>query len=149
MSNKVIAIFLAASAAVAGMGLNATEATANNSVFNRYENRNIYNGSSHTEVNSKVDSISKTITDSTSIKVEAVADLGDTNVANVNFDGTNFKANAHSSNRRPVDPQAVIYYTEVNQQDINTTREWTNVSILEKYNFSGNEREHEVGNRFN
>jgi len=128
-------------AVVAAVSL-AGAANADTSVYNRYENRHIYNGSSETNVQSTINSVSKTKTISESTKVEAIADLGDVNVANVSYRNGEFSANAHSSNLRPVDPQAAIYVTNVKQIDFNTTRELTNVNQTTKYNFSGTDREH-------
>lgn len=145
---------LIASLAIVIGGIGATAANADTSVYNKYTNTHIYNGYTETNVDAHVASESKTITESNSLKVEAIADLGDVNVANVSVTGSidgdvKFKADAHSSNRQPVDPVATVYVTEVNQVDITTTSEIADITTFSSNKFSGTEYTHEVGNRFN
>ena len=136
------------------LGLSATSAWADTSTYNKYTNTNIYGGYTETTVDASVNSTSVQRTLETSTKIEAIADLGDTNIANVSVSGTvggdiNFKANAHSSNNRPVDPVATVYVSNVEQTTVTRTTELADIDTFSSNRFSGNTYEHEVGTRNN
>ena len=118
------------------------------STYNKYTNTVITGGTTQTSVDATRASQSITATDSTSIKVEAIADLGDSNFATVNFDGTNFTANATSSNNRPVDPVATIYFSEVNSHNLTKVTESADIHTFSSNKFHGTEYTHEVGTTY-
>jgi len=136
------------------LALSATGASADTSTYNKYTNTNTYGGYTETTVDAHVNSKSVQRTVENSIKVEAIADLGDTNIANVNVSGTiggdiNFNASSHSSNRRPVDPVATVYVSEVNQVTLTKTNEIADIDTFSSNRFNGTTYEHEVGTRNN
>ena len=67
---NILTAALTAGLVVAG----AAAANANTSVYNKYTNTHQYNGYSETTVDAHVSSESTTITESTSVKVEAIAE---------------------------------------------------------------------------
>ena len=143
----------AAFVALLTVAATAGAASADTSAFNKYTTTNQYNGYSETNVDAHVSTESKTITESSTLKVESIADLGDTNVANVKVTGSidgdvKFSATSHSSNNRPVDPVATVYVTEVNQLNVSTTSESADISTFSSFEFDSTTYEHEVGNRF-
>lgn len=142
----------ALTAGVVVLGFAAT-ANADTATYNKYTNTHIYDGYTETNVDAHVYSESNVVTTATSVKVEAIADLGDRNVANVEVSGTiggdiDFSADAHSSNRRPVDPVATVYFSEVTQVDTTFSTETADIDTFTSNRFSGNERTHEVGTKF-
>lgn len=123
------------------------------STYNKYTTVNTHGGYTETTVDAEVVSESLTTTESTSLKVESIADLGDVNVANVSVSGSidgnvNFKATSHSSNNRPVDPVATVYVTEVTSFDTTSVSETADISTFSSNKFSGTEFTHEVGNNW-
>ena len=123
-------------------------AFADTSAYNKYTTTNTYNGYSETNVDAQIDSHETVTTNSTTTKVEAIADLGSSNFATVNYSHGQFSANATSSNNQPIDPVATIYVSTVNQNSVKTVDESATIDTLSKFNFSGTSFEHEVGNRF-
>ena len=125
----------------------AGAAQADTSTYNRYTNTHQYDGYTETTVDAHVSSATKEITNSTSTKVEAIADLGDVNVTNVSYKNGEFSANASSRNGRPVDPISTIYVSETSQRTVSFTNETADIDTFSSNRFSGNVREHEVGTR--
>jgi hypothetical protein len=118
------------------------------SAYNSYTTTHQYNGHSVTNVDASVNSHEVQTTLSSTTKVEAVADLGDINVASVRYDGKNFSASADSRNGRPVDPVATIYVSTVNQNSVKTITESADIDTTSSYDFSSTNFTHEVGNKF-
>ena len=131
-------------AALVGFGLVSIFGTgaafADTSTYNSYKNINEH-GSRVTNIDVDVESKTLTVADSQSIKMEA--NLGDVNVVNIKFDGTNFTGSGHSSNNRPVDP--VVYGSFSKERSVNTTTENVSIDTLETVNFNSHEYVHTVG----
>jgi hypothetical protein len=123
-------------------------AFADTSAYNKYTTTNTYGGYSETNVDAQIDSHETVTTNSTTTKVEAIADLGTSNFATVNYNHGQFSANATSSNNAPVDPVATIYVSTVNQNSVKSVDESATIDTFNSYQFSGTSFEHEVGNRF-
>lgn len=123
-------------------------AFADTSAYNKYTTTHTYGGYSETNVDAQIDSYETVTTNSSTTKVEAIADLGDRNFATVNYVNGQFSANATSSNNQPIDPVATIYVSTVNQNSVKSIDESATIDTFSKYNFSGTSFEHEVGNRF-
>jgi hypothetical protein len=123
-------------------------AFADTSAYNKYTTTNTYGGYSETNVDAQIDSHETVTTNSTTTKVEAIADKGDLNFASVNYNHGQFSANATSSNGRPIDPVATIYVSTVNQNSVKSVDETATIDTFNSYQFSGTSFEHEVGNRF-
>ncbi len=135
-------------AAIVGSLSLGSAAFADTSAYNKYTTTHTYGGYSETNVDAEVNSFETVVTDSSTTKVEAIADLGDRNFATVNYDGTKFTANATSSNNEPIDPVATIYVSTVNQSSTKTIEESATIDTFSKYNFSATTFEHEVGNKY-
>lgn len=130
--------------------LGAAAANADTATYNKYTNTHIYDGYTETNVNAHVNSqsVQKTVENST--KIESIADLGTTNIANVNVSGTiggdiKFSADAHSSNRQPIDPVATVYVSNINQTTFTKTNEVADINTFSSNKFSGTEYTHTVG----
>lgn len=117
-------------------------ASADTSVYNRYETKHIYGGyestTGHININTTIDSTSV----SKSLKAEAYG--GDVNITNVRYDGDNLTGSAHSSNLRIIDPVSII--TVVEQTENVLSVENISLDTYSRNYFSGSERIHEVGN---
>ena len=124
------------------LGSLAPLASADTSVYNRYETKHIYGGYERTTGHIDIDTTIRSYTNSQSVKVETYG--GDVNISNASFDGKKIKANAHSSNLRVVDPVSII--TVVNQNESVVSTERINLDTYSSNYFSGTERIHEVGN---
>ena len=118
----------------------ASSANAN-SVYNQYTNRH-ETGTSKLRVDAVRTEVGTEYSRDLSAKLEA--NLGDVNEVNLSFDGTNFTGDAHSSNRRPVDPVVYGTFTE----DITNAAfvEQTNTTFTENTNFTEDTYIHTVGN---
>lgn len=139
MRNLTIAL-----ASIVGSFAFAGSAFADTSAYNKYTTTNTYGGYSETNVDAQIDSHETVTTNSTTTKVEAIADKGDVNFATVNYNHGQFSANATSSNGRPIDPVATIYVSTVNQNSVKSVDETATIDTLNKFSFSGTSFEHEV-----
>ena len=134
---------------VVGVALSAGAASADTSVYNRYETTHTFNGYTSTDVSGHINTQTNTTINSTSIKLEAIADLGDVNRTSISFKGKdNFSAHASSSNNAPTDPISTVYYTEINE--MTTVSETQNLDIVtfSENNFKSTSFTHSVGNTF-
>lgn len=137
--NKLQAIAVTAVVLVGGAGA----AHADTYVENATSVRKIYGGYTSTTAKITGHKVTKQWTDSISAKAEA--DKGDFNTANVNlsFDGGfKVKANAHSSNQRPVDPVAIV--TATSQKEYSYEVENYDINQYSRNYFSGTDFTHSV-----
>jgi predicted membrane-bound mannosyltransferase len=133
---------------VGSLGLATSAFAGETSSYNSYTNTHQYNGYSQTNVDAHVSSYEVQNATSTTTKVEAIADLGDVNVASVKFKDGKFEASADSRNGRPVDPVATIYVSTATVNSTKTTTENADIDTFSKYEFNSNNFTHEVGSKF-
>jgi len=123
-------------------------AFADTSAYNSYTTTVQYGGHSNTEVEATLNSHLVETSNSTTTKVEAIADKGTLNIAAVEYKDGKFTANSFSSNGAPIDPVATIYATTVTQNSVKTVTENATITTESGFNFTGLNFTHEVGNRF-
>lgn len=143
MRNLNIAI-----AAIAGVLSFGGAASADTSAYNSYTTTVQYGGHSTTEIEAELNSHEVVTTNSSTTKVEAVADKGTLNIAAVEYKDGKFTANSFSSNGAPIDPVATIYVSTVDQNSVKNITESATINTKSGFNFSSVNFTHEVGNRF-